>query len=271
MAKTDECGLLRARDAILATDEGDRDLGALVEVTNDLGGFYRHRSKLEESCQNFDIALAAATSYYGTTARIEYAVILVNYAGTQRLMHRWDQAIALYERAMGILGGLGAENTFEYASALNNLGLTYQDMGHFDEALSCAERAHQIVSSSVHDWQAEASSLVNLASFALAKGDLDRASDLVDQAFAIYDERDGGQAFYPAVNLRAIIDYRRGKPERALAGLSACADQLLDTFGENAEYASCLGNMAQVLDALGRDEEATGLRAQASAVLAGLG
>ncbi len=270
MAQTDERELLETRDAILAVDEDERDLGTLIEVTNDLGGFYRHRSRLEESCQNFDMALDAAERYYGTTARVEYAVILINYAGTYRFLRNWDQAIGLYERAMGILGGLGAGNTFEYASALNNLGLTYQDMGRHEEALSCAERAHVIVTSSVHDWQTEASSLVNLASFALSAGDLDKASSLADQAFAIYDERDGGRAWYPAINLRAIIDFRKGKPELALEELRECADQLLDTFGENSEYASCLGSMAQVQEALGRDEEAAELRAQAAAVIAKL-
>ena len=60
MAQTDERELLETRDAILAVDEDERDLGTLIEVTNDLGGFYRHRSRLEESCQNFDMALDAA-------------------------------------------------------------------------------------------------------------------------------------------------------------------------------------------------------------------
>ena len=43
MAQTDERELLETRDAILAVDEDERDFGTLIEVTNDLGGFYRHR------------------------------------------------------------------------------------------------------------------------------------------------------------------------------------------------------------------------------------
>ena len=39
MAQTDERELLETRDAILAVDEDERDLGTLIEVTNDLGGF----------------------------------------------------------------------------------------------------------------------------------------------------------------------------------------------------------------------------------------
>lgn len=264
-----EAGLLAERDRLLAVEEDERDLGRIVEVCNDLGGRYRHRGRQAESLEAFNTALEAAEKLMGTRVNKDFAVLLVNVGGTYRYLRRFDEALACYEEARAILSKLGLERSFECASALNNQGLTLQDMGERARALELAEEAHDIVFE-LADWVTQASSLVNLGSFALAADDLDKAQDYCDRAFALYMEHDPDNVFYNATNLRAVIRYRQGDAEGALAGLEECREKILATFGINEDYHSCLLSIAKVLDELGRHEEAEGRRAEARDVAARL-
>ena len=257
--------LLDTREALLADPDGD--VGDLVVVCNELGSMYRESGLYAESNENFETALRGTEQIMGTRECVQCAVILLNSAGTCRYQRAFDEALSRYAEARGILEALGQTGTYEYASLLNNLSLTYLDMGECDRALELATTAHNIVVELKPGEAQEAISLVNLASLALRAGDMETAAAHSRQAIDIYTSLGVTSGHYPAaVNLAAVIDFKRGAYEEALAGFERSAELTERNFGRNRDYASALVNMAAVLEKLGRADEARAKLAEAEQV-----
>ena len=257
--------MLGARDALLADPDADR--GELVTVCNELGGMYREASRYAESIENFEQALRTTEELLGTRESVQYAVILLNVAGTHRYKRAFDEALACYGQARGILERLGQDGTYEYASLLNNLSLTYQDMGELAQALECARASHDLIARLKPGETQEAISLMNIATLALRAGDMETAAAYSHRAIDIYAALDKTSGHYPAaVNLAAVIDFKRGALADALAGFELSAELTKRNFGENRDYASALANMATVLEGLGRVDEARERLAEAEEI-----
>lgn len=262
--------MLESRDAILADEAGDK--ADLIVVCNELGGLYREASRYADSIENFELALGATEELLGMRDCEEYATILLNIAGTYRYMRAFDEALARYRQSCEIFERLGLDDTYEYASLLNNVSLAYQDMGRYGQALEKAEASHEIIVDLKPGQVQEAISLMNLATLALRAGDMDTASSYSRQAIDIYAALDSTSGHYPAaVNLAAVIDFKRGALEEALAGFERSAELTKRNFGINRDYVSALGNMAAVLDRLGRGEEARDKLAEAAGIREHLG
>lgn len=257
--------MLGARDALLADPDADR--AELVTVCNELGGMYREASRYAESIENFDLALRTVEELMGTRECAQYAVILLNVAGTYRYKRAFDEAIARYRQARDILVSLGQDGTYEFASLLNNLSLTYQDMGEFAMALDNARASHELIARLKPGETQEAISLMNIATLALRADDMETAAAYSHRAIDIYAGLDKTSGHYPAaVNLAAVIDFKRGVLEEALAGFELSAELTKRNFGVNRDYASALANMATVLERLGRVEEARAKLAEAEEI-----
>lgn len=257
--------LLDTRDALLADPEADT--ADLVTVCNELGSMYRESSRYAESNENFEMALRGTEEVMGTRECVQYAVLLLNSAGTHRYQREFDEALSRYQQARDILEGLGLTGTYEYASLLNNLSLAYLDMGECGKALDLASSAHQIIVSLKPGEAQEAISLVNIASLALRAGDLEAAAAYSKQAIDIYAALGTTSGHYPAaINLAAVIDFKRGAYGEALAGFERSAELTKRNFGENRDYASALVNMATVLERLGRADEARAKLAEAEQI-----
>lgn len=257
--------MLGVRDRLLA--EGDSNPADLATVCNELGGMYREASRYAESIENFEMAMRATERITGTRQCAEYAVLLVNVAGTYRYERDFDAALERYSEARDILDALGQGDTYEYASLLNNLSLTLQDMGRLDEALAHATAAHEIVARLKPGETQEAISLMNIATLALRAGDMETAAAYSRRAIDIYAALDKTSGHYPAaVNLAAVIDFKRGALEEALAGFERSAELTKRNFGVNRDYASALANIATVLAKLGRGDEARAKLAEAEEI-----
>mgnify|MGYP000635799320 CR=1 FL=1 len=90
---------------------------------NELGTYYRGASRYDESVQAFEEAGRDILSY-GQKDTADYATNRINLAGTLRLQHQYDRALALYEEARHIYLRLEGRQSYHYAATLNNISLS---------------------------------------------------------------------------------------------------------------------------------------------------
>ena len=245
----------------------DANPADIIFVCNELGGLYREQSRYEESIINFKIALDKTEALLGTKISDEYAICLINIAGTYRYKGEVEHAIELYHQAEDILKQLGKEQTYEYASVLNNLSNALQDKGDFAQAMQCTLNAYEIMRPMTQGRAEESVSMMNIAALAWRMGDLDKASEYAKKAVQIYDSlnRTGGH-YNAAVNMCAVIDFKKGNYQQALDGFQRAAELSLANQGQNRDYASALDNAAMALDKLNRATEAKEYRQRAQNV-----
>lgn len=252
-----EAFMLRKRDEFAADEEAHRN--DLIAVLNELGGYYRDASRFTESIENFEHAFALMDEQ-----NVQYAIMRINEAGAYRLSGRTGEAIRCFEDARLVLKANGEEDGYEYATLLNNMSLLYQDEGRLDVAVECAGKAYAIVHILKEGCSEEAVSLINLASLSLATDDIDQAEECVDLALKIYDNLGKPTGHYPAaVDLKAVVNYRRGAFAEAAEGFMRAADLTSRIFGKNLDYVSALNNAAMAYDAAGDDASAKQAREKA--------
>lgn len=258
--------MLERRAAIMADPNGS--LADLIAVCNELGALYREKSRYEESVYNFELALSTTERVLGTSEAEECAVLRLNVAGTYRYMGETEKAIEYYEAAYRIMAALGGKDgTYEMASLLNNLSNAYQDIGMSEKAMEYALPAYEITRDLCAGQTEEAISLMNLASIAARMGDLAKAGDYAKRAMGIYEALGKTGGHYPAaVNIAAVVDFKRGDLEAALAGFERSAELTRASMGVNRDYASALMNVSAVLDAMGRRDEAAAKAAEAEEI-----
>lgn len=104
---------------------------------NELGTYYRGAGRYDESVQAFEEAGRDILSY-GQKDTADYATNRINLAGTLRLQHQYDRALALYEEARHIYLRLEGRQSYHYAATLNNISLVYLDQKDAAKALAYA-------------------------------------------------------------------------------------------------------------------------------------
>lgn len=262
-----EAWMLEQRDRLQFDDANVRDY---IAVCNELGSFYRERSRYGESIHNYGQALEKTVELFGTRRVHEYAVLLINEAGTYRYQRDFARALANYAEAQEILESLSLQDSYEYASLLNNMALTLQDKGGEPErALQLATTSHSIMRREFSGQAQEAISLVNLAAMALRANDLDKARTYAQRAVAIYDALGKTSGHYPAaINIEATVALKSGNLQAALEGFMRSAAFTKKKFGENRDYASALMNMSLVYQMMG-DQKMAAEYAQRAAEIKG--
>jgi tetratricopeptide (TPR) repeat protein len=240
--------------AEIAATGGDQR--SLCTLYNELGGYYRGVSRYRDSLDAFDRADGCLEGC-GLALTIQAATVMINRAGTCRLMGDPAAALELYRRASAILDAHPEADPYLVASLNNNLALSYIDSGDLEEALAQAQKGCEIVMAIPGAQHAQATALVNLASISFQAGDLAAAEAQVGRAMGIFECMPSSNPHYAAaLNLQANIRARRGNYAGAREALLQALEYTRYFFGENIEAASTLQSLAQVCSALGEDADA---------------
>jgi class 3 adenylate cyclase/tetratricopeptide (TPR) repeat protein len=127
---------------------------------------------------------------------------------------RLDEAQAYYERAIELFEGIGATHPAARASA--RLGDVEWRGGRIEAAIERAERAFKVLSADEPDadFVALAAQLGRLHSF---RGDIDRASELLEIALTLSEELLLPEILVQAMNSYGVISSWRNRPETAEA------------------------------------------------------
>ena len=128
------------------------DNGALLQLLNELLGYYRETSQVENSYAIAMQAMALADRM-GLKDSIPYATTLLNVANAYRAGGRLGESLELYLTVQDIYDRTLKPDNLLVASFENNLSLLYQEMGDFENAKKALLKALPIVEKKEADWE----------------------------------------------------------------------------------------------------------------------
>ena len=145
------------------------------------------------------------------------AVVCVNQANVALIRHRYDQALALAERAASLQDGLGQGHGL--AVALATLGQICVRIGNLQRAETVLHRALE-VRSSVQFHETTGAVNDTLAQMSLMRGDYEHAAEYLQRAAEAYGAYGRQTSRWYEWSVRVIsarLAIRRGTPDAALA------------------------------------------------------
>lgn len=251
--------------------EAENDHGAIVTVCNELGGFYRAFSRYNEGIPLYQRALECIrilgmekTDAQGTT--------LLNYATTLVLTGDKEGALSAYHQAADIFSSEAYAGDYRLATLYNNMSSLYQNMGQLVEAEAYLYLAMEILEKLSESEIEIAITWSNLSGVYLAMNDEDRLEDArnaAEKAIALFTETSGDKDVHYAAAVTALGDvcHREGNfVEAEVQFRKAMALTKRDYGDQTLGFAVLCDNLAQTLTALGRENEAGQLQAQADAI-----
>lgn len=131
------------QESILAAME-EQDDASLLQLLNELLGYYRETSQVENSFAVAEQAVSLAQSM-GLENSIPYATTLLNVANAYRAGGRLEESLAFYMQVREIYDAILAPDNLLVASLENNISLLYQELSLFSKAKVCLLKALPIV------------------------------------------------------------------------------------------------------------------------------
>jgi len=195
-----------------AVEEQDNE--GLLQLLNELLGYYRETSQVEQSYKIAEQIIALAIRM-GLENTIPYATCLLNVANAYRAGGRLADSLACYEKVRVIYSANLAKDNMLIASMENNLSLLYQEMGVFDKAKESLLRALPIVSSKKADFEV-AVTYANLAGTCMQLGEAEEAYRYGQLAVKAFETMGVQDAHYGAA-LSALGMYFFGREDYGLA------------------------------------------------------
>lgn len=228
-----------------------------------LGVILKSRGRYAEAREELESALSLMRRVLPVGSD-ELAPILINLAGVNRRLSRYDAAVvALKEAEQLVTDTRGAESPLA-AIVNNNVADLFVGQGKFEDALPPIERARAAVSHLPADAPERALVLETRAHVLAGLRRFDEARTEALEALAILDRRVGGDpaGLMPVLAILGSVEVDRGDLTRARAVLDR-ADGICARACEPNERASTTFARARLLDAAGDARGARALAGQA--------
>lgn len=122
----------------------EQDDNSLLQLLNELLGYYRETSRYEEAYLLSERAIAQAERM-GLEGTIPYATTLLNVANVYRAGGRLEESLEKYLLVQEIYRKQLSPDNMLAAGLQNNISLLYQEMGEYEKAKKCQLKALKIV------------------------------------------------------------------------------------------------------------------------------
>lgn len=214
----------------------DGDDEGLLQLLNELLGYYRETSQVENSYAIAGQCIGLAERM-GLADTIPYATTLLNVANAYRAGGRLDDSLKLYLRVREIYDRKLSADDMLVAGMENNLSLLYQEMGRFAESKDCLLRALSIVETKTGMDFELAVTHANLAASCLQLGQQEEARSYAEASVREFEAQQLEDAHYGAA-LSALATYYFQKQDYGRAKhLFERAMQIMErNLGRNAFY-----------------------------------
>lgn len=187
----------------------------LLQLLNELLGYYRETSRVEDSYAIAGQCMGLAERM-GLSGTIPYATTLLNVANAYRAGGRLEDSLELYLQVREIYDARLEPDDMLAASLENNLSLLYQELGQFPKAKESLLRALGIVEKrSGVDFEI-AVTHANLATTCLHTGEAEEARAYAEKSMEEFEAMGLADAHYGAA-LSALATYYYQKKEYARA------------------------------------------------------
>ncbi len=247
----------RNEEAVRLLEEGIRqaveeeDDAALLVLVNDMIGYMRETSRVEESYRYAETALKLLDKMEikGSEA---YATTLLNIANAYRAGGRLEDSLKLYGEAADLYEGLLPKTDMLFASLYNNVSLLYQEMGDFEKARENLLRALEIVKQNENAVFEEAVTCANLAAACLRTGRDEEGAGYARRALELFEGIQVKDSHYcAALSALGTYHYQQGKYAEAASYFEKAMEGMKASLGENEYYHRLEENLKACRAALG--------------------
>lgn len=228
----------------------EQDDEALLPLLNEMIGYKRETSQVEESYRYADAALALMEKM-GIAESTAYATTLLNIANAYRAGGRLADSLSCYEQVLALYEKKVDKNDMLFASLYNNISLLYQEMGDFAKAKENLLKALSIVGKNEDVYFEEAVTYANLASTCLALNEDGEAADYFARAIRIFEAHGIRDAHYAAaLSSMGTYHFKKKEFEKAADCFEKAMVAMRDSLGENEYYHRLAENLAACRNAL---------------------
>ena len=238
-----------------AVEEGDD--GALLQLLNELLGYYREVGRTEDSYQIADTILGVA-EHMGLNGSLPYATCLLNIANAYRAGGRLVESLEYYKEVERIYKEVLPEKSLLAASLLNNKALLYQEMGSLNDAIEALNKALTIVTEEGEKFEI-AVTHANLANTYIGLTDyenaLKEARASVD-CFIAMDLKDSHYA--SALYALGLCMFESGDKSGAKEKLSEALTIMEESLGRNEFYYRIMDELKRCENALYEEKASSG-------------
>lgn len=213
----------------------ENDNGILLQLLNEILGYYREYSRSEESYQIAEQILALLQRM-GLEGSIPYATSLLNIANAYRAGGRLDESMDFYNQVQEIYDRAVSRDSIFRASFLNNKALLCQEMIRYDEAIALLNEALDIVEKLDAKFEI-AVTHTNLANSYLGINEYEKAFEEALTAKGVYEEIDNLDPHYAScIYVAGLCCRKSGKVEDAEKYLNEALSFVESNLGKNEFY-----------------------------------
>ena len=230
--------LAKAEEALTTVDTP-----ALVQLLNELIGYYREHSEYEK-CISYCVRLQSIVEQSELKDTMAHATTLLNIATCLRAAGLLKEANAMYQQVKSYYDANLAPDSMLFASLYNNMSLLFQEMGDYESAVDCLERALGISQLYPECRIEEATTYANLANTLLQLDRRQEAEEALSKSIAIFEEdSDPDYHYSAALAAMAELKYSTGDYRAAVHYYEESLKQIEKKVGRNRAYDITLQNL----------------------------
>lgn len=234
--------------------EASQQYGAILQILNELIGYYRVTSEKDKLLQTIEesLALLDALQLQGTTP---YATTLLNAATGYRSIGQLEKSLEFYQKVEEIYALQINKNDMLLAGFYNNFSLLHQEMGDYEQAEKCLLRALEIVRENHADYEIAVTN-ANLANTCILAKKIQQAKDYATSAKDYFEGRKLYDSHYcAAISALGMCWYYEGKTDEAVNLLKKGLCILEQNVGKNAQYERLKENLQMIQNSAEKEEK----------------
>lgn len=213
----------------------EQDDNSLLQLLNELVGYYREAGQAENSFRMAEQAIAQAQRM-GLSGTVPYATTLLNAANAYRAGGKLQESLETYRKVQEIYDGRLEKDHIFMAGLQNNLSLLYQEMGQYDRAEACLLEALKIVQSKESYYEIGVT-YANLASTCVQLGKLEDAEGYAVSSMETFRKIGVRDSHYgAALAAMGACHYAREEYERAGDYYRQAMELVENGVGRNGAY-----------------------------------
>ncbi len=222
----------------------NQDNEGLLQLLNELLGYYRETSQVENSMRIAEQAISLAEKM-GLKDTIPHATTLLNVANAYRAGGKLQESLELFKEVREIYRKRLAPDNMLAASLENNMSLLYQELGDFSQAKQSLLAALKIVEAKEAEFEV-AVTYANLANTCLQMGEMEESKQYATLAIGKFEGMGVADFHYgAALSAMGTYYYKNKNFGSARDYFVRARDIMEQNLGRNEYYSRLQENILQ--------------------------
>jgi tetratricopeptide (TPR) repeat protein len=234
----------------------ENDKGMVLQILNELIGYYRQTSEIDNLKAVIEESLALATEM-GLSGTVSYATTALNAANGYRAMGDKESSLYYYKITEEIYNASLSPDDMLLAGLFNNISLLYQELLDYETAENYLLKALDIVKANAAGFEI-AVTYANLANTCILGGNYEKAEAYGKTAVECFKARNLYDAHYSsALSALGMCYYQKKEYAKAKELFLEGMNIVENTLGRNRQYDRLKANYEACQKAMENHKEET--------------